>query len=139
MRLTSWMALWILVACGGAVADEHAVMTPAGELEWKRDGGPPFAQAWIEEDGSHGRFVRFPPGFSSPVHIHTYDYHGIVVQGVMDNPMGDADDAIDLPSGSAYFVPAKSVHRTRCISDTPCLFYVHQDAPFDLIVVEDPR
>ncbi len=115
--------------------DEHlATMTPAEKLNWKQEGGPPFAEAWKKEDGSHGRFVRFPPNFSSPIHIHSNDYHGIVVQGVMDNPMGDAEDAIDLSTGSVYFVPGKSVHRTRCVSDTPCLFYVHQDAPFDLIV-----
>lgn len=113
-----------------------ATMTPADTLEWRQDGGPPFAEAWSDKDGAHGRFVRFPAGFSSPAHIHTHDYHGIVVTGVMDNPMGGGDDAVDLPAGSAYFVPGKTVHKTRCVSDTPCLFCIHQKAAFDLIVQE---
>ena len=128
--------VWAMLVNVAAMADDRqsATMTPADTLEWVQDGGPPFAVAWSDDDGAHGRFVRFPPGFSSPIHTHSHDYHGIVVMGVMDNPMHDEDDAVDLPSGSAYFVPGKSVHTTRCISDTPCLFYVHQNAPFDLII-----
>ncbi len=130
------LLIWAVLVCPAAIADNEqlATMIPAESLEWMQEGGPPFAIAWSEDDGAHGRFVRFPPGFSSPIHIHSHDYHGIVVKGVMDNPMGEEEDAIDLPPGSTYFVPGNSIHKTRCVSDTPCLFYVHQNAAFDLIV-----
>ena len=130
------LLIWVVLVSPTAIADNEqlATMTPADALEWSQEGGPPFAVAWSDDDGAHGRFVRFPPGFSSPIHIHSHDYHGIVVKGVMDNPMGEEKDAIDLPPGSAYFVPGNSVHKTRCVSDMPCLFYVHQNAAFDLIV-----
>ena len=136
LHMKRTLLIWAMLVCPFAVAEneQSATMTPADTLEWMQEGGPPFAEAWTDDDGAHGRFVRFPPGFSSPIHIHSHDYHGIVVMGVMDNPMGDEDDAVDLPSGSAYFVPGKAVHKTRCVSDTPCLFYVHQNGPFDLIV-----
>ena len=130
------LLIWAVLVCPAAIADNEqlATMMPAESLQWMQEGGPPFVIVWSEDDGAHGRFVRFPPGFSSPIHIHSHDYHGIVVKGVMDNPMGEEEDAIDLPPGSAYFVPGNSIHKTRCISDTPCLFYVHQNAAFDLIV-----
>ena len=60
----------------------------------------------------------------------------LVIEGVLQNPMGEAADAVSLPAGSAYFVPGGALHRTLCVSKTPCLFYVHQQASFDLIVRE---
>ena len=135
----SLLPLLIGTFAHASVNGDEAVMTPAQDLEWNQEARPPFAQAWVEESGAHGRFFRFPPKFSSPHHFHTHGYHGIVIEGVMDNPMHDADDAVDLPKGSAYFIPGKAVHRTRCISETPCQFYVHQEAAFDLIVVESPE
>lgn len=128
---------WLAILAAPALATEPgALMLPASQLDWQREGGPPFAQAWADADGSHGRFFRFPPEFASPLHIHTHDYHGVVIEGVLQNPMGDAAAAVSLPAGSAYFVPGGALHRTLCVSETPCLFYVHQQAPFDLIVRE---
>ena len=115
-----------------------AVMSSAEELKWTmRENGPPIAYVWGDAtSGPHAEFVKFPPQFSSPVHMHTEDYHGVVVSGTMMNPMGDATTGPELTPGPYYFVPGGQKHVTKCISETPCVFYLHQDAAFDLIPVQ---
>ena len=58
--------VWAMLVNVAAIADDQqpATMTPSDTLAWVQDGGPPFAVAWSDDDGAHGRFVRFPAGFS---------------------------------------------------------------------------
>jgi len=82
--------------------------------------------------GRHGTFIRMPAKFVSPLHYHTADYFGVVIQGVAVNTQpGNAD--VLLPVGSYWFQKGKENHVTKCISDTDCLFFIYQPDKFDYV------
>ncbi len=96
-----------------------------------------FAPAYGDRNqGGHGTFGRFPPGFSAPWHIHTGAYHAVVISGVMSNPFRDEDAPPTMEPGSYWYVPAKVEHVTACVSDVPCVFYFYADHAFDFTPVE---
>jgi len=89
--------------------------------------------------GSHGTFVRIPAGQATPPHIHGAAYHAVIIQGELENPITDVEASnVTLSSGSYYYVPANSVHVTRCAesSDVDCISYFYQDVPFDFTVAK---
>jgi hypothetical protein len=120
-----------------AQAANDAVMSPAAGLTWTtNERGVSFAHAWGDASvGPHGLFVRFPAGYGSPLHVHTADYHGVVITGTVVNPMDDASAGPDLRPGSYWFVPGGRKHVTRCVSATECVIYVHQREKFDFVPV----
>ena len=131
------MAVSLFVVAGtesiSAGAREQAQMVPAKDLDWT-DAVVQVAIAWGDEAiGPYGKFVRFKPHFVSPPHYHTNDYNAAVISGMMSNPV---DDAAGLGAGSYYFMPGGQPHVTKCLSDTPCEIYVHQDEGFDFVRVE---
>jgi hypothetical protein len=130
------LALSILVgvmvqAAPKASAPNLAIL--AADLKWNNDLGITTALAWGTLKGPHGLFMKFPPGFASPAHIHTDEYHGVVVTGTIQNPMGDATSSADLTPGSYWNVPAKAKHITKCVSKTECIIYTHGQSAFDFI------
>ena len=73
-----------------------------------------------------------PAKYVSPLHSHSADYSGIVIQGVVVNTQpGNAD--VPLPAGSYYFQKGKEDHVTKCLSDTECLFFIYQPDKFDYV------
>lgn len=88
--------------------------------------------------GSHGTFVRMPPGAATPPHLHDAAYHAVIIEGVVENPTPSTETSpTRLGPGSYYFVPAKAEHVTRCAPDSPsaCLFFFLQDAAFNFVPV----
>jgi hypothetical protein len=82
--------------------------------------------------GPHGTFIRMPPGFVSPVHIHTEDYWGVVISGVAVNGLPASVD-VALPAGSYWFQKGGERHVTKCISPNECLFFISQQGKFDYV------
>ena len=101
------------------------VKTSVGELK----SGPAYGDL---SKGRHGTFIRMPAKFVSPLHTHTSDYFGIVIQGVGANTQVGNED-IPLPVGSYWFQRGKEKHVTKCLSDTDCLFFIYQPDKFDYI------
>jgi len=54
-----------------------------------------------------------------------------VISGTMTNPFDGEISPPEMGPGSYWYVPAKSVHATACVSATPCQFYFHADEAFD--------
>ena len=93
-----------------------------------------FANAYGDrEKGAHGTFGRFPANFITPSHIHSSEYHAIVLHGVMTNPFEGEENPVKLRAGSYWFVPAGANHATACISEEPCEFFMYSEASFDFI------
>ncbi|MEQ1710590.1 MAG: DUF4437 domain-containing protein [Hyphomicrobium sp.] len=82
--------------------------------------------------GQHGTFVKIPAGFSSPVHAHTADFHGVVINGVIANGAPEESDT-PLAPGSYWFQPAKRMHVTKCLSQTECVIFLVQPGKFDFV------
>jgi len=82
--------------------------------------------------GKHGTFIKMPAGFVSIPHTHTEDYFGVVLEGTaVNSPTGVKD--IALPKGSYWFQKGEEEHVTKCISKTPCLFFLVQPGKFDYV------
>lgn len=91
------------------------------------------------ESGSHGTFVRIPPGQATPPHTHSAAYEAVVIQGQFENPIeGNEVSNVTLTAGSFYSVPAGAKHITRCAADSPvdCITFFFQRVPFDFAVAE---
>ncbi len=81
--------------------------------------------------GAYGRFVRFAPGYSGPLHTHSNSYHAVLVQGVAIEPEGE-----EHPAGSYWFTPGGFPHITECVSDEACIWYEHSEGKFDINFIE---
>ncbi|MEZ4220602.1 MAG: DUF4437 domain-containing protein [Polyangiaceae bacterium] len=112
--------------------------------------GPLMVDAWGDRGtGAHGTLGVFPPGFAAPLHTHSAEYHGVVLQGQMTNPFGtdldvflDGDSSNDkgavvLGPGSYWRVPAGSQHTTTCVGPEVCWFYFHSEEAFDFAPIVD--
>jgi beta-alanine degradation protein BauB len=101
------------------------IKTEIGELKV----GPAYGDL---SEGRHGTFLHMPAKFVSPLHSHSADYFGIVIQGVGVNTQPGNTD-VPLPVGSYFFQKGKENHVTKCISDTDCLFFIYQADKFDYV------
>lgn len=87
------------------------------------------------EQGPHGSFGLFPGGASAPAHVHSGEYHGVTISGLLENPFADQTDAPKMPPGSSWSVPGNAEHITACDSQEECLFFIHATAGFDVELV----
>ena len=125
-----------------------AVELPSSELEFAGDEGSfvEFAFPWFNDNADHGTFGRFIPNGTSPLHTHGGEYYGIVIDGTLSNPFSNAaaepalgeDGAPVIGQGGFWEVPADAVHVTQC-GDAGCLWYLHQNVPFDFQPVCEPE
>lgn len=81
-------------------------------------------------DGKHGTFLKFSPGFVSPVHSHTADYAAVVIEGQMANYQ-PGQTPIPMGPGSFWYQKGKQAHTTACLSETGCLAFIIQGHGFD--------
>ena len=139
-----------LVVLGGLVGVSYAkppkpgyVLVPAGAasfalLDPKNPQG--LQQAILSGDPNVGPvafIMKFPKG-RLPVHFHSSDYYGWVVEGKMKHWLpGKEAEAAENGPGSFWFQPggAGGVHDDECVSET-CKLYVMMTGKFDAIPVE---
>jgi hypothetical protein len=143
LRKIAATSLLILVGFAGSLAhaadEETSVSIPAEKIAF----GPTGVKTEVGElkagpaygnfaTGKHGTFVRMPAHFVSPLHTHTGDYYGVVIQGVAVNEQDGKND-VKLPVGSYWFQRGKERHVTKCVSDIDCLFFIVQSEKFDYL------
>ena len=137
------LATLVCAAIGGVVAavaqDSTSVSRPAPSFQFggtgvKTEIGELKASGAYGDftKGMHGTFIKMPAGFVSPLHTHTEDYFGIVIQGVAVNTQNGKNDA-ELPVGSYWLQKGKEPHVTKCVSKTDCLFFIYQPGKFDYV------
>ena len=133
----------LAVSAGTAIAQDFDpsadVATPSAEITYEAvNEAIQFGTAWGDRaTGGHGTFGTFIANFITPFHTHTSPYHGVVLEGTMTNPFEGEDDTPELGVGSYWYVPAKSIHATACVSDTPCRFFFTSAGAFDFDVHEE--
>jgi beta-alanine degradation protein BauB len=78
-----------------------------------------------------GFYLRLPPGWASPNHYHSANYHAVLIDGeIVNNYSGQAEEVRITKGG--YFSTASNVnHVTKCLSKIECIIYVQMDAAFD--------
>ena len=111
------------------------------EVEWEQLNpkrglnSPKAATLWGSRTGpgSAGFLLKPVDGFSSPPHIHSSYYHGVVISGTIHNAEPSAKENY-LPRGSFWIQPAGGVHITACKGQ--CLAYIEIEGAFDVLPAE---
>ena len=119
----------------------HVAMTPE-DLKWDTlKGAPPgsgvmSAALWGNpEKGPFGMFIKFPPGFTMPLHYHSSAFKAVVVKGAYIY-VPEKGEEKRLGPGSYFSYPAKDRHSTKSAEDSETIFYVEGTGKFDAIPIE---
>jgi anti-sigma factor ChrR (cupin superfamily) len=114
------------------------IFMTAGDLKWTdldpTAPGVKIAELWGDHTkGAYGAFIKFPAGFSAPLHTHTNDAKIVVLSGTfIAGPEGKPE--VRLGPGSYYFQPGVTYrHTTACDKASECLFFSESTGKFDLI------
>ncbi len=114
---------------------DTGLMKTANELLWTPIGDSPMSLSiiWGNRDtGPYAMYLKIPGnGFVVGNHAHTYDYHGITIQGVWEHEF--AGDKKQLPVSSYVFQPGNAFHRDACVSQEDCILLIQQDGKGDAI------
>lgn len=102
----------------------------------KQPDGPQMAVLWGDPlKGSSAMLLKFKEG-SNPVHIHTSDYHLVLVQGSMKHwAEGEQANAKLLGPGGYWFQPGNQAHAGSCLSDE-CIMFVKWEGKRDSKLTE---
>ena len=122
-----------LVLANTASAQQH-LSRSIDELVWVKGGpGLHFALLWGDwTKDDYGMVVKIEAGHAAPRHSHTFDYHGVTIQGNWVHTFGENDDRILTP-GSYAFQSGKEDHGDRCEGPEDCLILIHQHGARDFI------
>ncbi len=130
--LVAGAAMSLLLA--SAAAAQENMSRSVDDLDWVQ-GGPGLAFAlvwgdWTKDD--YGMIVKIDAGVTAPRHAHTFDYHGLSIQGNWVHTFGE-NDTRSMTPGGYIFQPGGEDHGDRCDGAQDCLIYIHQHGPRDFI------
>jgi len=138
-----FLSAGFVLAQGAAKApkDTNApVFLPAGDVKWVEDPKAPgvkFADIWGDHTKTgYGAFIKFPAGFTAPLHTHSHAAKIVVISGTfIQIPEGKSE--VRLGPGSYLMQPGKTYkHATGCDKASECLVFSESTGAFDLIPVE---
>jgi anti-sigma factor ChrR (cupin superfamily) len=121
-----------------AIEASIPVFLHPGDLKWADldpKGAPGIQIADVRGDhakGTYSAFLKFPAGFLSPLHTHTYAIKILVVSGTYTQaPEGKPTQR--MGPGSYVFQPDGDYkHVSGCDKASDCVLFVDSDGPFDL-------
>jgi anti-sigma factor ChrR (cupin superfamily) len=129
---------------GKMAAGKASTPVPAADLKWTEldpKTGPGVMVADVSGNhatGPFSAFLKFPAGFSAPLHSHTADMKLAVISGtVIHGPEGKPE--VRLGPGSYLGQPGGSRHTTACDKASECVFFLESKGKFDLKPVAAPK
>ena len=136
------MAVVLAQGSGEAAKANEPVFVPSGDLKWtdldpKGAPGVQIADVWGNHTkGAYGAFIKFPAGFTTPLHTHTNAVKIVIVSGTyIQAPEGKPE--VRLGPGSYMMQPGGNYrHTTSCDKASECVFFVESNGKFDLKLVE---
>lgn len=108
---------------------------PKEGLKWADAGIPGVSTAVVQGDmakGSSHFYLRYPPGFVSPVHHHSPDHYATTVSGNLSLTMNGKEHR--LSPGSYFAFTAKAPHVARCSGPEPCVMFIDARGAWDVVV-----
>jgi hypothetical protein len=131
----------------GADHVKEIALTPAPDVKYqpldpndKEGKGPQISVVFgdLEKKAPLGFLFKVPPGFRPGPHLHTSEYHSIVIQGAVHDFAAGGDEGKAIGPGGHWFQPGKVAHDNHCASSTPCVMFIYTPEGFDFIPVK-PR
>jgi quercetin dioxygenase-like cupin family protein len=119
---------------GQAQAKPASQLTSAADLKWVDV--PGFAglqMAVADGDPAKGPshfFIKFPPGFAAPEHLHTADHFVAVIAGTVT--LGVDGKESKLGPGSYFSFKGKQKHTTKCEMGADCVVTVDARGKWDV-------
>lgn len=120
------------------------VFKPAADLKWKELGpgapGAMIAEVWGDHTkGAYGAFIKFPAGFTTPMHSHTNPAKLVIISGTfLQTPEGKSE--VRLGPGSYLYQPGITYkHTTGCDKASECLFFAQGTGKFDIVPAEGEK
>jgi quercetin dioxygenase-like cupin family protein len=154
MKKKGVMTLSVLAGLVAGVAyakSKEAVLWPAAELKWEEVKFPPtmklpegakppqYVALWGDMNkGAHGAFVKLHPGEQHPLHTHSSDLKGVVLEGTFTIGAEGAEPK-KLGPGSYFLVPARWKHTSSCTGPAPCTIFQEGPGKFDMKPVPVPE
>ena len=131
------MVAWSIGRVQGQQAGGKVIFVSADQASFTAmpGGGSSMAAIWGDANqGAHGTFTKFAPGFDAGMHTHTNDVWIVVVKGAYLYK----DDAGEKRVGPGDFlrVPGGHKHWSGGDKKDGALFYEESSGKFDLIPAE---
>jgi anti-sigma factor ChrR (cupin superfamily) len=121
------------------------VFMPSADMKWTDldPAGAPgvkIVDLWGDHTkGAFGALVKFPAGFTTPLHTHTNAFKIVVVSGTfVQVPEGKSEVRIG-PGGYVWQPGGAYRHTSGCDKASDCVFVTQADGKFDLIPVAAPK
>lgn len=140
-RFLAFAAVFLLASAVLAQASPTVpVFKPAADLEWTQlDPGIPnvmIADVWGDHTrGAYGAFIKFPAGFTAPLHTHTSPLKIVVISGTfIQTPEGKAE--VRLGPGSYLTRPGGTYRHVTACDKASEFFFSQSTGEFDLKPVE---
>lgn len=124
-----------IVACAPAQTPSANTYVPADRIPWVDEQGAPVRIGALWGDratGEAGTLLNAPAGFRSGPHSHTADYWAVVVQGAWEHwvPSTGEGRGLRLEPGSHWTQIKTQLHEDACVSQTPCIIFLFNKAPY---------
>jgi quercetin dioxygenase-like cupin family protein len=124
-------------ATKGAKPDPKAIEKTIKAAKWipfdeKNPKGGAWSALWGDmKADANGMFVKLPAGNPEFWHIHSSDYHGVVLAGTLDHHESGTEPN-ELPTGSYWWQPGGNKHvDLRKAGGPDCVVYVYFENAFD--------
>ena len=124
------MKLAALLFAAAILSAEGGLLVNLADAKWvkARDG---TESVTIREDDQVTEYlVRVPAGHAFCPHSHSVSERIVLLQGRLSLQQGKRPETL-LDAGGYAFLPAKEVQHTKCVSASPCTFYVQWDGKLD--------
>ncbi|GJM15034.1 MAG: hypothetical protein DHS20C13_03610 [Thermodesulfobacteriota bacterium] len=142
INITLLLVFIVLFNLETTLAEPTYNVVLTSEVEWEQlnparsSNSPMAATLWGDRTGSgpSGFLLKLVDGFKSPPHIHTANYHGVVIKGTVHNAEPDAKE-VYLPAGSFWTQPDGGVHITAAKGSS--LAYIEFEGALDVLPAEE--
>jgi quercetin dioxygenase-like cupin family protein len=137
LALAGFICLGFTEASAQKAAKNTEIGWTADDVKWEALAGAPpgvmGANLWGDQArGAYGGLTKFPAGFKSPLHSHTFATRIVVIKGAY-TLNGKA-----YGPGSYVFVPAGMKHESGGVADSETIFFIEQSGKFDVVMAKPP-
>jgi quercetin dioxygenase-like cupin family protein len=112
-----------------SMAKKAPILLTLDDLKWEAipNSTAMTAQIWGDANkGKHASMTKFPPGFTAPLHYHTFATRILVIKGAYTY------NGKEYGPGSYLDIPGGDRHVSGGIANSETIFYMEQPGKFDL-------